>query len=245
MFGLSDLILFSLVIFCGVFLQSIIGFGGNFFSVGLLALWLPVHEVIIVLAAIFALNNLSLIWLNRSNIVWKEIKSVLAIVLLGAVFGAIVFPQLNATIINIALGITIIGMNILQLIYRKNTHKPIPQPVQSGLLGGGGVIQGAIGTGGPLIVSVLAQRIKKPSAFRGTVNVLLFCINGGRTILYALQGLYHPTSLRMVGVGALVLIFASLTGHHLATRMPDRILRTGVTLFLLVIGIVLLVKSVV
>lgn len=239
----SDLLLFSVVVFCGIFLQSVIGFGGNFFSVGLLALWLPVHDVIIILAAVFALNNLSLVWLNRKNIAWNEIKSSLVIVLVGAVIGAILFPQLNATVINIALGITIIGMNILQLSQHQRHRNSINSALQSGLLGGGGVIQGAIGTGGPLIVSVLSQRIISPSSFRGTVNVLLFCINGGRTLLYATQGLYQPSSWRFIGVGAILLLVVSLGGHFLANRLPDRVLRTGVTYFLLLIGVVLLLKS--
>jgi len=241
----SDLLLFSVVVFCGIFLQSVIGFGGNFFSVGLLALWLPVHEVIIVLAAVFALNNLALIWLNSKNIAWSEIKSSLLIVLAGAVLGAMMFPQLNAMVINIALGVTIIGMNILQLVHNRSNQRSMNSALQFGLLGGGGVIQGAIGTGGPLIVSVLSQRILLPSSFRGTVNVLLFCINGGRTLLYAAQGLYQPSSWRFIGVGAILLVIASLSGHLLANRLPDRLLRMGVTYFLLLIGFVLLLKSVI
>lgn len=239
----SDLLLFSVVVFCGIFLQSVIGFGGNFFSVGLLALWLPVHEVIIVLAAVFALNNLALIGLNRKNIAWDEIKSSLVIVVAGAVLGAILFPQLNALVINIALGVTIIGMNILQLVHRRSNHRSMNSALQFGLLGGGGVIQGAIGTGGPLIVSVLSQRILLPSSFRGTVNVLLFCINGGRTLLYVAQGLYQPSSWRFIGVGAILLIIASVSGHLLANHLPDRLLQRGVTYFLLLIGFVLLLKT--
>lgn len=239
----SELVLFLVIVFLGAFLQSVIGFGGNFFSVGILALWLPARDVIVILAAVFALNNLMMVWLNRSRIQLNTIRPVIFLVLAGGTAGSVILPQLQPTVIYITLGITIIGLNLLQFRRDSSTGDTLHPAANTGLLLGGGIIQGAIGTGGPLIVTVLAQQIRSPRAFRGTANVLFFLLNAGRSALYIQQDLMSPSMEipMLAGMGSLVI--ATLVGHRISLRIPETVLRKSIAGFLIIIGIAMVGKT--
>ena len=240
----TDLLLICLIIFTGALTQSILGFGGNFISVGILALWLPVQQVIVLLAAVFAVNNILLILLNRCGIRWQYLQKIVVLVLIGGGLGAFILPQLSPTLIYILLGSTIIGLNVLQYFRRENQTQPLPKVVNGGLLFSGGLIQGAVGTGGPLIVTVLAGTIRSTQAFRGTANVLFFLLNGGRSVLYIEQNLFTPEiwDVALFGMGTVIL--ATFAGHHFAQRIPDAYLRKGVASFLVIIALALIGKAI-
>ncbi|MBS1271371.1 MAG: putative inner membrane transporter protein TsaS [Candidatus Marinimicrobia bacterium] len=239
-----DIILICLVIFSGAFTQSILGFGGNFISVGILALWLPAQNVIVLLAAVFAVNNILLILLNRRGIRWQYLQKIVVLVLIGGGIGAFILPQLSPTLIYILLGITIIGLNVLQYFRRESQTQSLPKIANTGLLFSGGLIQGAIGTGGPLIVTVLAATIRSTLAFRGTANVIFFLLNGGRTVLYIEQNLFTPEMWNVALFGMGTVVIAAIIGHRFALEIPDIYLRRAVTGFLIIIGIALLGKAI-
>lgn len=239
----TEIALICLVIFTGALTQSILGFGGNFISVGILALWLPAHDVIVMLATVFAMNNILLMLLNRHGIQWQYLRKIVLLVLVGGGIGAFILPQLSGTLVYILLGTTILGLNIRQYIQRDVEPTSLPTAARSGLSLAGSLIQGAIGTGGPLIVTVLAATIRSNRAFRGTANVLFFLLNGGRTVLYIEQDLFSPAMWNIGLLGMATVVFATLLGHRFALKIPDPYLRKGVAGFLVLIGIALLGKA--
>lgn len=103
---------FALIAAVAVFaaiVSGMSGFGGGLIISAFLAPIIGVKALVPVIGVIMLLNNASRVWFYREALDWKTAGLVVACAAPTAVIGAIIYVELNVTVISLILGCVLIG----------------------------------------------------------------------------------------------------------------------------------------
>lgn len=134
------------------------------------------------------------------------------------------------------------GLSRLVEHWRKSEMQP-PTWVLWGLLGAGGIIHGAFGSGGATLTVYGRYALKTKEAFRGTLSIMWVVLN-----VFVIAGLVGEGSVggevaKVAVPGAIAIFAATLLGHRLAERLSQARFRDVVAGLLCLAGAVTIVRS--
>ncbi len=178
---LTTILLTGLVIFSANIIEALTGFGSGIIALPFLAMLIGIKTAVPVIMTISILFTTFMVITNYRKVDLKAYLTIIFFVALGLPIGAFVFSSFNEETLKLILGIFIILSAARSLFLmthpKKETHSKAYGVFQRIMLFGGGIVQGAFATGGPLIVIYSADKLKDKSVFRATMCTVWLTLN--------------------------------------------------------------------
>ncbi|MFH1476917.1 MAG: sulfite exporter TauE/SafE family protein [Verrucomicrobiota bacterium] len=233
---MNDVILFALVCFFGLLIQSTVGFAGSLFAIPLFSLFLSPREAVPIYNLVMLLVNLFLLMEARRSIHWPHVFKLLLGGLCGIPIGAyglacLPLGTLRVLISLITLAFALIFILQINIKFRETLRVYLGIGFLSGLLGGS--ISEA---GPPVIVMGLACGWGK-NQFRATLLAYFFFLCLAANISFLSLGLYTARSLEMFATAGLPALAAAYLGIYLKNRIHDMSFRRLVLIIIIFVSI--------
>ncbi len=239
-----DIAYATAVLSLAYFVRGISGFGSGLIAVPLLALRLPLPEVVpFMLIADFGASAL-IGGLSWRQVDWSEIRRLMPVTVIGVILGTHLLVSLPAPLLLTLLGGFVLAFGLRSLLLRPRSFSPAsPRWAWPAALSGGAV-SGLFGTGGPPYVIYLSHRIEDKSALRATLSALFFLEGLLRIVTFLFAGLLLGLEVWRNALVATPLIAAALyVGSHVHARLTHHQMVQGIGLLLLVSGVSLIAKA--
>jgi len=146
--------------------------------------------------------------------------------------------------LGVALGGVLAAAGLWRLLeYRRGRAWRPPDWLLWALLGAGGIIHGAFGSGGATLTVYSRYALPTKEAFRGTLSIMWVVLN-----VFVIGGLIAEGAVggevaKVAVPGAIAIFAATLLGHRLAERLPEARFRDVVAGLLCIAGAVTIVRS--
>lgn len=247
---MSDFVRYGLVYFV-VFLthvqEGITGFGCTVLALPFIALLLGLDVAVPVLVIQAWVLNLYIVLISRHQIAWVEYRRIVLLAGIGLPFGIWMARALPETglkwvlaVFMLAIGIHGLGIHWGMQTLEIKTSSSRTKRLASLFLPLGGIIHGAFGSGGPLVVIYATRALPEKSLFRVTLCLLWLTLN---TILISQWILSSSLDGHIVRVSALCLPFTvvGMVGGNIAHhRMNELLFRRLVYAVLIASGFALI-----
>jgi uncharacterized membrane protein YfcA len=190
-----DLVVIVTAIAVGAFIKGATGGGLPQVAIPVMAPFLGVEHAVVLMAIPGIVSNGWLVRTHRAEARHtRDLPSLVAASIVGAVVGTVALKSLNGTALSAALVVVIVAYIVIVLVH-PGFHLPArltrvtSPPV--GLVAGG--LQGSTGISGPLLTTYLHGYQMPPRAYVFSLSVL-FCVGAVvQTVTLAAVGLYTGT----------------------------------------------------
>jgi uncharacterized membrane protein YfcA len=213
--GISSWVVFCLVFVLAHLVQGVTGFGAVVLTISVLAFLFPVKLLVPVLVAVSLVQVTWFAFVGRRRIHWAHARIVLLLAF------AVLVAVANLTGLRVRVG--------------------IPRFCYYGLNVVGGIFQGALATGGPLLIIYAARMIEDKAAFRATLALVWIVLDSILCVTYLSTGVFSKPMLPMIGLGIACMALGTVLGMLVHARMPQKPFRILVFVLLLISGVALLV----
>ena len=237
------LTLVAVVVFLTHFQQGITGFGCTVLALPFITLLLGLQTAVPLLVMVGWLVALSIVVESRRHIVWREFAWIALPVGLAMPIGIWLAGALPVKGLKLVLAAFTVLVGIEGLIKQSCQATPVQSSLRVRRLAGlflplGGVLHGAFGSGGPLVIIYATRAITDKSLFRVTLCLLWTALNAILIGQWITRGTLTPHIWKM---SAFALPFA-LIGVALGNRIHYR---TNVGLFRKIVYSVLIASGLV
>lgn len=232
------------ILFVSTFIRSSLGFGDAVFAMPLLAMVVGLQTatpVVALCATTIAVTILVLDW--RKVHLQASLRLIIASAL-GIPVGLLFLKQAPEAILMIILGLVIGCFGLFNII---KPHLPaLSNRFSTAFFYGfvAGILGGAFNTNGPPVVIYGKMRRWSPQNFRATLQG--YFVPTGSMILvgHGLAGLWTPTVLRLYLMALPVLFFAIFIGTKVNRALSPEKFDAVLNVALVVMGILLIIKSI-
>ena len=237
------LILFVLLAFTT---EAALGFGATLVTVTLGSLVMPVDVVLPAFVPINVLLSMRLGWSNREHmrldLVFRRILPLMAI---GLPVGIIAFAELDSGLLVRIFGAFVVVLAVLELWRAR--YAPPPSQHKGTLFEGvllvlGGVVHGAFGTGGPMVVYVSGRLMPDKAEFRATLAALWLILNIVLFTSHIIGGRFTTHSAWLAAAFIPALVLGLVFGNALHHKIPAERFRPVVFATLAIAGLVLVLR---
>lgn len=239
-----DELLLATLVAVAFFVETVTGFGGTVVAVALASFLLPVREY---LPAHVAVNVLLSAWIAARDAAAIDrallLRRVLPAMLIGFPLGALAFTRMGTQTgrLEAAFGAFVAAVGAWRLL---GPVGGAAGPARIGAtLVSAGVVHGAFGTGGPLVVIAISSLGLDKRSFRATLSALWFLLSFALLAVYAWDGALGAASLRTSLVLVPGLIVGTLLGQRVHARVDPLRFGRAVNGMLLLAGLLLLARN--
>ncbi len=237
-----EVIASTLIIVTAFFGEAVFGFGGGLISIPLMTLLIGVKDAVS-LILLFQFCMCLLIFKSYKQIDWQVAKPMTFTVAIGTIVGTFWLSRASPKFLEEFLVFTILLFLIKSLWFNHFTFKNTKGALTAAIAGlGGGVISGAIGTGGPVITMYLTESVKKKLQVRATLIYLFFVIGLVRITVAIPEHLYSKYVLQLAIFAALPFLVSIYFGQHIYKKVKDEYYGVGINILLAVSAIILIFK---
>ena len=217
------------------------GFGSSVFFVPFANIFFDFHTVLGITAIFHLSSNLSKIYLFRKGLDKKLILQIGIPSVIFVIIGGFLSKFFESNVLEIALGIFLIGLSLLFLIKDKLV---IPPKVKQTFIGGAlsGFSAGLIGTGGAIRGITMAAFNLEKSVFIATSAAIDFFIDFTRTIVYFQSGYIGKNELLYVPFLFVIGLIGTYIGKRILKFVPQERFKQLSLVLILLIGMVMLVQ---
>ncbi|MBI4957268.1 MAG: sulfite exporter TauE/SafE family protein [Myxococcales bacterium] len=232
-------------------IEAALGFGATVVTVALGSMLLPLDTILPAFVPCNVLLSGYLATRYRTAVDLRLVaRRVFPPVLLAMPLGMLAFARLDERTLKIAFGAFVVLLAAAELLGdrgaapSREARPPLGRLAALAMLATGGVVHGAFGTGGPMVVYVLGRELGSDKArFRATLSVIWLVLNVVLVGSYALGGHLDAATLTTTAWLALPLLGGMLAGEWIHTRIPAASFRVAVFLLLGLVGAVLVVRN--
>ncbi len=230
----------ALVNFLATLSQTVAGFGAPLINMPFMIDWLGPQVATSVSAFIGLITAIAVLIYYRSDLNLLAVTNLLVPAILGVPVGVFLLSALNATIIQIILGVLVLLYALYSLF--KPTLPPLEHPWWAYFFGFvAGVTGGAFNISGPVIVVYAAFRQWPPNEFRSNLQGFFLVTNifilAGHAIDGNLNNAFLHASLWALPGMALAIIIGIYLGNKINVNLFRRLILT----LLIVSGIRLII----
>lgn len=230
-----------LIIFLAYTVKGLSGFGSGLIAIPLLAFIFPLTLVVPVLGLLSYGGTIMQSFHLRKQVVWSDMLPLLPFSLFGIAIAIWLLVNVNADLLILTLGVFVLLYSLYSLSSLSVHAGSRRWAIVAGC--GGGMVGALFGTGGPFYVVYLKMRQLDKEQFRATIAMIFLVDGGARMTGYALNGLFTSQVLWMIATLIPVLFLGMYVGHHLHMKINQKHFNQGISLLLLVSGVMLIVKS--
>lgn len=229
------------VFMLALFVRSSLGFGDALIAMPLLSFFTDLQTA----TPLVALMGFSMaIGILLSS--WRDvdIKAAWRLILasaLGIPIGLYLLTNVPEGYVLVLLGLILIGYGVYNLAqFRLPEIKRDEFAFLFGFVAG--ILGGAYNTNGPPVVIYGSMRRWEPQFFRATLQAFFISSNFMIVLGHGLSGLWTPTVLWLSAIVLPIAIIMVITGGLLMSRMPQQLFSRIIYFFLIVIGVVMIVR---
>lgn len=217
------------------------GFGSSVFFVPIANFYFDFETVLGLTAMFHVASNLSKIALFRKGLDKRLIMYLGVPAVLFVIVGGLLASYVNTYLLEICLGIFLVGLSLLFLIKKNLVIKDgAPQAIFGGTMSG--FLAGLLGTGGAVRGITMAAFNLEKSVFIATSAVIDFGVDFTRTIVYFFNGFISSEILVYVPFLVLIGWVGTWIGRRFLDYIPQEKFRR-ISLFLVLgIGLLTLAK---
>ncbi len=240
------LVSFSSIIFATNCLGAVIGAGSTVIAIPLCIMLLGIETAKPVLTMYGLLLNIYLCAVSWRDIDFPALRRILVIMGLGLPLGIAAYDFLPKTLLQQVLSVFILIVAVRGLILARWPDFNMGNPGElllNAILFSSGVIQGAFATGGPLLISYAAEKLKAKNPFRATQAIVWVFTNGIMTAQMGYAGHLADEVWKVAAYGMPVLIAGGILGNRLHYRMDQKVFTVLTYCLLCATGIIMAYDS--
>ncbi|MCC6621567.1 MAG: sulfite exporter TauE/SafE family protein [Deltaproteobacteria bacterium] len=246
MLGLATLPLVGFV-FLAFTVEAALGFGATIVTVTLGALVAPVEVILPAFVPVNVVLSLRLVLKFQGQVRWDLLlKRVLPLMAIGMPLGIFAFAELDSALLVKVFGGFVIALALLELLVRRASTPParggLGGPFPVALLVLGGVVHGAFGTGGPMVVYVCGRLLPLKGEFRATLSALWLVLNSILVVSHVAGGRWTSETPLLTAALVPALLVGLVLGQALHDRIPADRFRRVVFVMLALAGAVLVLR---
>lgn len=190
-------------------------------------------------------SNIIMTIRERKSLSWRVYLPLCLIVIAGIIPGALLLKHLDATILKLVFGVSIIMVTAMML--KEEFQKDVPQKNSSRITLVliaivSGVMSGMFGIGA-FLAAYVSRTTQNSSEFRANLCMVFFVQNTFRIILYSVMGILTIPILKQALI-LLPFMFIGLTiGMLISKRISDSAIKKVVIILLTLSGISLIANN--
>lgn len=236
-------ILVPLIITVAFFGEAVFGFGGGLVAVPLISILLGVKEAATIVLVFQTCMGL-LIFKSYKKIDWKNANPMTFGALIGVTCGTLLLSRASVDFLQLFLAVSIILFLIKTIWFNGFTigHKS-NRAAAAGAGLGGGLFQGLIGMGGPVLTMYLSVASPSKLAMRATLIYVFFISSIVRLGISVPKHLFTDHVLHYALISAPFFLMAIFTGQMIHHRVSDSYYKKAIDLILAGAAITLVCKS--
>jgi hypothetical protein len=240
-----DIFLLTLTILITNFLSAVTGFGGTILAMPIIASIVGIQIAKPILMVTAFVQPLCITIAQRQFINWNVLKTIVLICGIGMPVGIWLYEYLPTQISLITLGSIMILASSLGFYRLKYTHINITsKPLLYGLLFLGGVVQGALLSGGPLVVIYATLVLKDKMQFRVTLSALWVVLYTISIIQGIYSNLFSLEIISIIGINIPLLILTVGLANLVAKKISQKLFGYIINIILLLGGIVTITNQI-
>lgn len=238
---IMDYILLAMMTFIAYMVKGMTGFGNTVIMAPMYA-QIVSPKIITPIDLVFSLpTNTALYIKNRQHVKVKKVASIIVLMLIGSIPGALILKYVEVELLKVLLGILIVGIS-LDLYHHKYMRHNKLKPNKGlkiffSLLAG--LTVGMFGISLPIAV-YLNRASKSPDEFKGGLSLVFLADNVIRTTLYIVLGLFTADILRLAFMLLPVVFIGMAVGMWLSSRIAAIWIDKMIILMLLILGMKLI-----
>lgn len=229
------------IVFFGYVILGITGFGSALIIVPLLSWKLPLSEVVILTLLLDLPSCLFHSYLNRTQILWAEIKSMLPGMLVGSASGLWLIQNLEPRLPLMMLGLYVFSMGCMQLRNQVIENRVLPAYASPIAGFSAGLVEMMFGAAGPVMMTWLRLRVSDLSQVRATAPALITC-----SALIVLVQMVFAEKLNNKTIGPEFIWLMSgaflgvFTGNKIAKNLARNLISKSIAMILIISGLSLI-----
>ena len=221
---LSDLAIIFVAIALGSLIKGLTGAGMPVVAIPVMTIFLGVERAVIAMTIPGIVSNTWMLWSLRSHLRQSRDLPVLLVTgAVGAVLGSWILKEVDSQALSLVVGALVLGYVVLRLTKPGFELGRSAERLLSPAVGlGGGLLQGAVGMSGPVLVTYLHSCRLPPPVYLVSLVTLFQAFTVVQVGALIGLGVYTTTNL-VDGLFALVPMAIALPlGVRLAIRMSGR-----------------------
>jgi uncharacterized membrane protein YfcA len=235
------LLLLTIGIFTGFFIQTIIGFAGALIALPFLLFVMPLSEAVCYISIFYFISTPIYVYKEWKDINKELVKKLALSSLIGIVAGIIVLTYGKPLILKKALGLFI----ILFVLNSLRVKKALPVLTKMKHIFGfmGGFFSGLFATGGPLYVMLIQNETNDVKTFRATMFASLGLVTVMRIPILAFGGFLSWNQLYNSLYVLPFFIIALFLGKKVYLKLDDVLIKKIILGLLFISGVLLLLNE--
>ncbi len=227
--------------------QSTFGFGAGLISLPFLTLLIGAKAGIS-LNLIFQTFTATLLFTVWKDITFPKLPFFLVCTAIGIVIGTLFLKNVDDYTLEVLLGFYLLFYALKELFKERLPNVEMAtrfksSPYYAAVCGfPGGVISGAFGTGGPMLVSYIKNLHLSKDNLRATILFTMFFCNIGRILMAWQTNQFDEHSLTYALYATPAFILGLLAGHYYSKRLSDKQYLLYINVIILLAGIMILLK---
>ena len=231
---------YLLILFGANVLGAVGGFGAGMISIPFLTQIFDA-KLVIMASTVTCILNIFIAVKGWGDIQWKKLGIITFFMCLGLPVGVWGLKSLSVPTLKLVLGIFMVLLGIYglcKLNSEKLAKRVISKPVLYICLLLGGIVQGAISSGGSLILLYAQQEMPDKKGFRATLALLWSVVSVITVAQYGYAGTLTGEVFTMSAVGAPAVLFGIYVGGVLCRRLSQRMFQYIINILILAAGII-------
>jgi len=239
----QELVLSCLVLGFAQGVYVLFGFGAGLIAVGLLAMFLPnIQDVVVLLLLINLPAEIYVVARSWKHISWKGVALICGGIIVGVPAGAFILQRGDPSVVLTVLGAVLLlaGFGFLLLKRREVSWPRWSEPIV-GLVSG--VLSGLFGTGGPPLIFFYQLGGAEKAVFRANLMAIFLLVTLARVPSYAAAGLITVPRLLSALLVLPAVVLGALAGDRLHLQLSEEGFKRLVSIALVLLGLVLLSRQ--
>lgn len=225
--------------------EAATGFGSIVIALTLGAQLYPIPSLLPLLVPLSVMLTTWVVTRNRQHVDAPLLfRRVLPRMGIGLVAGFALFVHLPTAWLTPALGVFVVGVAALELrraMAGEGAGRPLGPVGFTSATVGAGVLQGAVASGGPVLVYALGRLGLPKARFRASLALIWLTLNSALVAIYVATGRLDGATAPYVALLVPVVVAALVFGNWLHHRLDEEAFRRTVLALLAVAGVALVI----
>lgn len=227
-------------IFFGFFVQTIIGFGAQLIAIPIHLTLLNLHQSLGIISVYFLIFSMTFFYVNWKDADKKIVWELSLNSLVGLAIGIYILKYGDLGILKKLLGIFILA----DVFYETRRKVKIDRYKRLGPVFGfiGGIFAGLFGSGGPVFVTYINNKLEKAKNIRATIIIVFGVINIFRFLLLVNTQIINKEVLWESFLVLPFFVLSIFLGHKMLHKINEELFKKLVLTFLILSGLSLIIS---